>query len=202
MYSVEISARIIHWPGVCACCCHPANTSIEVSSTRTTGKRVIHTQTKSWEVPYCERCLDHIEAAKALRAFSTFVIHLSVVFGLVGGVLAFFVFLALCQRSVPMAVILGLVITGLTAAIVIPTFWWCHAKYQRDVKAKKAQRKRLEDQLNALLSQSCCEEDELAAEYGGWHGSVHTFYFASKQFAGAFERANPGKCLRGGQIHH
>jgi hypothetical protein len=52
------------------------------------------------------------------------------------------------------------------------------------------------------LCSTCCEENARAVEYGGWHGSVHTFYFSHSSFAGAFERANPGKCLRGGQIHH
>lgn len=202
MHCVQISARIVRWPGVCACCCQPADTSIEVSCTRVTGKKVIHTQTKSWDVPYCRRCFAHIKAAKALRAFSMLVIHLSIVFGLVGAALALLAAVAVYQRSVSSAVVLGLLLAAVTTAIILLTFSWCQAKYQRNVQAKKVQRARLEQKLNALLSQSCCDECRLAAQYDGWHGSVHTFYFASGQFASAFERSNPGKCLRDGQIHH
>jgi hypothetical protein len=202
MYCVQISARIISWPRVCACCCQPADTSVEVSSTRVTGKKVIHTQTKSWDVPYCRRCLAHIEAGKALKRLSMVVIHLSGLFGLVGGALAIVGFAAVYPRSVLIAIVLGLLLAAATTTVVILTFSWCRAKYQRDVQAKKAQRAKLEQQLNALLCQTCCVADQLAAKYDGWHGSVHTFFFANREFASAFRRINPGKCLQDGQIHH
>ena len=202
MFCVQISARIVRWPGVCACCCNPADTSIEVRSTRITGKKVIHSHTKSWDVPYCRRCLAHIQAAKALQAFSMLVIHLSAVFGLLGAVLLVMTVGALHQRSVPTAVVLGVLIAVATTAFVILTFSRCQSRYQREFQAKKEQRARLEQQLNSLLAMSCCEKESLAAGYAGWHGSVHTFFFQSSQFASAFEQANPGKCLRYGQIHH
>ncbi len=202
MYCVQISARIIRWPSACACCCGPANTTVEVSSTRTTGKRVIYRQTKGWEVPYCKRCLAHIRAAQQLRSLSMLVVHLSLVFGLLGGLLALVVFVPLLLYSVPLAIIVGAVILAGMVIVLVITFNWCRQKYDRDVKTKNTERARLEQRLDALLSPSCSEESRLAADYEGWHGSVHTFYFSSQKFITVFERANPGKCLQGGQVHH
>lgn len=103
MYCVEISARIIRWPDICACCSRPADTAIEISSTRTTGKRVIRTQTKSWQVPYCKRCLSHIRAAKDLRAFWRIVINLSLVIGLAGAVLTLLILGVIVWQSAILA---------------------------------------------------------------------------------------------------
>jgi hypothetical protein len=130
------------------------------------------------------------------------VIHLSLVFSLVGVGIAFLLFLALFSHSVALAFVLAMLTTALTVAIVVLTSSRCQQRYRRILRERQEERAELEEQLNALLSQSCCEEDRLAADYDGWHGSVHTFYFASAQFVRAFEEANRGKCLRGGQIHH
>jgi hypothetical protein len=193
MYCVQISARIIRWPSVCACCTQRADANVEISSTRITGKKVIHTQTKAWAIPYCRRCLVHIQAAKDLKSFSMVVGHLSVALGFLGVLLAVILWVA--------GAILAILALAITAGLVLATFRRCHEKYQRDCRAKQAQRADLERRLQSLLSHSCCEREKLAASYEGWHGSVHTFLFSSSQFAGAFEQANPGKCLRGGQIH-
>jgi hypothetical protein len=56
-YEIQISARNLSWPRLCACCCGPANTMKRASASRTTGKRVRHTTTAWWEVPYCTSCL-------------------------------------------------------------------------------------------------------------------------------------------------
>jgi hypothetical protein len=202
MYCVEISARVIRWPGACACCCRRADTSIEISNTRVTGKKVIHTQTKSWEVPYCRKCLAHIKASRELRRFSTFVPHLSVVFGLVGAAVASVLLFALIQRSAPLAICLAVLAGATTAGVVAATYRWCWDKYDREVRAKQLRRRELEDRLESLLCRDCAEEEHLAAEYGGWYGSIHTFYFSSGEFADLVEEANPRKCLRSGRIHH
>src|SRR5690349_11405044 len=155
MSCVRISAHIIHWPALCACCCRPADTSVEVSSTRVTGKRVIRTQTKGWKVPYCTRCLDHIDAARALRGFSGATFHLSIVFGLVGAALSVFIFLAFICVSVSAALIVGLLSSAATVAVVVLTFRSCQAKYRRELRAKEDRRARLEDRLERLLAPSC-----------------------------------------------
>jgi hypothetical protein len=49
-------------------------------------------------------------------------------------------------------------------------------------------------QLQRLLRRTCrCEGP--AVEYEGWYGTVHTFYFASEDYAAAFRRANAGKIV-------
>src|SRR4051794_4471700 len=144
MYCVQVSARIIHWPGACACCCQPADTSIAASSTRTTGKKVVHTHTKSWDVPYCRRCLAHIRAAKELRSYSRIVIHRSVVIGLCGAVFAGLVFWLVAQKLLSLALILGLLAGVGAGVLLVATFAQCQEKYRRDVQSREAERSRLE----------------------------------------------------------
>jgi hypothetical protein len=137
-----------------------------------------------------------------LHRFSMFVPHLSVVFGLVGTAVALLLLFSLIQLSVPLAVCLFLLAAAATTGLIAATFRWCKEKYEREVRAKRLRRRELEDRLASLLIPDCAEEGEWAAEYGGWYGSVHTFYFSSGEFACLVEEANPGKCLRGGRIHH
>src|SRR5262245_57785136 len=54
------AASRIDWPQCCPCCLGPAAASMELVSTRVEGVRVIRTNSKSWVVPYCNRCLAHI----------------------------------------------------------------------------------------------------------------------------------------------
>lgn len=58
-YEIQVSARSLNWPRVCACCCGSANTVRRTAASRTTGKRVQRTTTAWWEVPYCASCLSH-----------------------------------------------------------------------------------------------------------------------------------------------
>jgi len=64
-FQFQISAKMLHWPRKCACCCEPANASIRASASKTNGKRVRHTTTSWWEVPYCATCLSHKRAYEA-----------------------------------------------------------------------------------------------------------------------------------------
>src|SRR5262249_6419670 len=117
MYCVQISARIIHWPISCPCCGRPADTAVKISSTRTTGVEVIRTQTKSWDVPYCNRCLSHVHAAKELEMFSWVVIHLSLVISLVGTALSLLVLGLIFRKSVTLAALLSLLV--IVVAVVL-----------------------------------------------------------------------------------
>jgi hypothetical protein len=58
-FQLQISAKILNWPRSCACCCGPADREVPAAASRTTGKRVQHTKTYWWNVPYCSRCTDH-----------------------------------------------------------------------------------------------------------------------------------------------
>ena len=57
---VDVSARTIRFPSNCCCCGGYADTEVEVSDTRYTGKRVIRSTTKGWHIPYCRRCTEHV----------------------------------------------------------------------------------------------------------------------------------------------
>jgi len=59
---VEVSARKLDVPPVCACCCEAATDQLPVSSSRTKGKRVVRTETVVWHFPYCAHCLRHLQA--------------------------------------------------------------------------------------------------------------------------------------------
>lgn len=58
-FHFQISARLLHWPRSCACCGDAADSHMRAAASKTTGKRVQHTKTSWWEVPYCNACLAH-----------------------------------------------------------------------------------------------------------------------------------------------
>lgn len=64
-FAVRVSARTLAWPSQCACCSGPSNGSLRAQYTRTTGKRVVRTDTRSWEVPYCSQCLRHVQLVQS-----------------------------------------------------------------------------------------------------------------------------------------
>lgn len=64
-FQFQISAKMLQWPRKCACCGEAPNTSIRASASKTKGKRVKHTTTSWWEVPYCTTCLSHKRAYEA-----------------------------------------------------------------------------------------------------------------------------------------
>jgi hypothetical protein len=67
-YQVQISANMLTWPKMCVCCCSAEVTGkLRTSASRTRGVRVKRTTTSSWDVPYCSRCLAHIDAYSAAR---------------------------------------------------------------------------------------------------------------------------------------
>jgi hypothetical protein len=73
-YRVQVSAKILNWPRSCACCLENATAHLRAAASRTTGKKVQHTTTSWWEVPYCDVCLAHkAKFDKAQWAFAPFV---------------------------------------------------------------------------------------------------------------------------------
>jgi hypothetical protein len=109
-YHVQISARILSWPKVCACCGNEATTKRRTSASKSTGKRVVTTTTCWWEIPYCSHCIEHIEQEKrAIRtllagaAVAAIVVLLigdffnSLFTGLVGGILPMAAFVKVSQ---------------------------------------------------------------------------------------------------------
>jgi hypothetical protein len=59
---VEVSGHKLTFPMQCLCCSRSPDTQLEFSASRTTGKRVVRTQTRGWDVPVCNSCLTHHRA--------------------------------------------------------------------------------------------------------------------------------------------
>src|SRR5213593_504629 len=114
---IDVSGHQFTFPQVCACCGAPPDTVWTVSASRSRGKRVVHTTSKRWDVPYCKECAGHASlyrsaAGIALLAF------------VVGGVLALIVGDAL-----------GALVFALAILSSIMVFWRLRARATAQRKA-------------------------------------------------------------------
>ncbi len=98
-------------------------------------------------------------------------------------------------KSLGLGLTLGVFTGAVFGVTVYGTFRHLHERYHRNKQAKRTERADLSRRLNSLMCDGCAEEDRLAAEYGGWYGTVHTFYFSSREFVARFRSVNAGKCL-------
>jgi len=83
---VDVSGFRFAFPNECACCGATPDSVLAVSATRSRGNRVVHTETKQWEVPYCGRCIEHIRAIHAAHSLAKLLSFLSL---LAGGIVGF-----------------------------------------------------------------------------------------------------------------
>lgn len=203
MPRVQISAHKIAWPDSCACCCGRPDTTLTVSSTRVEGKKVVRSWTKSWEVPYCMGCFKHRVLSRELARFSTFVLHYSWILAAIclwTGYLLVFQVVSPSTRPV-LASVLGLGWAAISVAGLHLTDGH-FSRLHRDAKEKRLRaRADLEKRFRSLYTSNCSECEDLAASYGGWQHTVHTFFFSNPKFAHQFRCLNAGKCLSDGAIH-
>jgi hypothetical protein len=172
--SIKVSARILHWPEVCACCLGPADSTLDASHTRVTGVRVVRENTRVWPIPYCQRCRDHIAAhvdASAARAQGGWFVVLALLLGTGAGVLAYH-----HEFGIALAAFAGAVVTALLGL------------WRLLVAAAHAAR------IRRLFQASCCRITP-AIVYHGWAGSVHDFSFYSPDYAARFRQLNARKIL-------
>lgn len=78
---VDVSGQRFVFPEMCACCGAPGDNSLAVSASKSTGKRVVHTKSYQWHIPYCTRCLIHISTSETAGT----VVAVLIVISLVGG---------------------------------------------------------------------------------------------------------------------
>jgi serine/threonine protein kinase len=64
-YDVEATGEELRWPQRCACCFEPADASYPVRYTASGGFLGLFEETRGWDVPYCPRCLEHIQLESA-----------------------------------------------------------------------------------------------------------------------------------------
>jgi hypothetical protein len=214
--TVRISANLIHWPPACACCCANADHSVEVTSTRVTGTRVIRSQTKGWRVPYCRACLRHVDAAPRINDLERQIDHsrppgnyyvLTVLTWVLAALLCL-VFLCCGGLNVDRpevtagVVLLALLLVGGAVALsLLVTVKQDRANHRENVRRYEQRLLDMKDELRdrkrqAPLFRACAAAGKLAVQYEGWHGTIHTFHFDSPQYADWFRQANSGKIVR------
>jgi hypothetical protein len=98
-YECKVSAKILSWPGQCACCGEAAESHVRAAASRTTGTRVKKTTTSSWDVPYCVACLGHASEYKSADTWLT----VGAIVGLLTAIL-----IGLTSSNVPIGLLLGL----------------------------------------------------------------------------------------------
>jgi hypothetical protein len=206
-FPIQVSARVLQWPNQCACCGGPSNTHLAVTYTRAEGVKVIRTDTKTWETPYCQSCLDHMQAAEAAceaartasaidtTAWDLIVVGIVVVLALalVAGAIPAF----LLKDSAPtVGTVLGILL-GLGTAVAVGWLW--HLWRQRQIQSRLAdiQKAQTESETafsgyRALLRPGCCPFGPAVA-YDGWHGTLHSFRFYNHQYADSFAECNASK---------
>ncbi len=79
---VDVSGHSFVFPNECACCSGIPDCELTVSANRSWGSKVVRTETKSWDVPYCAGCIEHIRADEAAGSFARWFTALSVLFAL------------------------------------------------------------------------------------------------------------------------
>src|ERR1035438_9787503 len=82
---VEVSGQSFVFPHQCACCGTAPDNSLTVSASKSRGTKVVHTETKTWDVPYCSGCIQHIRSAEAAGSFARLFTILSLVLGVLLG---------------------------------------------------------------------------------------------------------------------
>lgn len=202
---VRISARQIDWPLRCACCLEETDDFYEAEHTRVTGKRVINTDTRAWNVPCCGRCLHHAqlyeramqviaekenEIEQALRDWPKPRWY-DILFWIVGFILLIWaiateskVGLAVVATAGAAAFISMMVLRHRRAKIA-------HAEATSDLRTWK---KSAIDAASEYLSPTCCRLGP-PVDFEGWDGHVQTFTFWNDQYAAAFQQQNHKKIV-------
>lgn len=78
---IDLSGHSFVFPENCACCHGVPDQQLTISASRSSGKRIIRTQTNVWDIPYCSGCLDHVRAAESAGNFARVFTVLSLIIG-------------------------------------------------------------------------------------------------------------------------
>lgn len=168
MYSVNVSARILKLPQLCCCCgVSEPQGRYQACYTRTTGKRVVRTDTRSWSFPICGPCISWIELdSTANRNRAVFVGTLVV--GILG------IFLGFSSNEGKLFLVAGIL------SLILSIFAF---KVWSDSRIRATE---------AKPSESC---DARPVQFLGWNGSVQMFGFSNRVFCGSFQSLNSAKLV-------
>ena len=82
---VELSGHKFEFPQECACCGAAPQTTLLASASRSTGREVVHTTSKSWDFPYCARCAKHVQDSKGATMPAWSIIVCSIILAIIVG---------------------------------------------------------------------------------------------------------------------
>jgi hypothetical protein len=168
MHKVRLSAKILTFPGKCCCCAQfGATEKYAAVATRTTGKRVVRTDSRSWSFPVCVRCLRWIAADRLATGFGTIFFLFTIGF----------ISVAYGYRDKPKELIPNCGIGALIFVGLAVLWRWSRT---RSIKMKP--------------DPSCGNPP---VKYLGWQGTVHTFILSNQTFSAEFEQANVSSALHG-----
>jgi hypothetical protein len=71
---VDVSGYKFTIPSYCACCHGQPSLTVFTSACKSTGKKVVHTTTKGWDIPYCSGCANHMRMAKQARVIAAWIV--------------------------------------------------------------------------------------------------------------------------------
>lgn len=171
-YLVEVSARQLFFPKLCACCAGSPDGIFQAMAIRTKGVRVVRTDTRWWDVPYCRACLRHIEYLnRSKRWWNRAILLLVLSVGWISVSLFFPKDIVNLTEYTPW----GSIVFALAAVS-----YFLGIRYHRRA-------------MRATCATCACVEE--AVVYAGWYGSIHTFLFDNREFADAIIRANEKKVV-------
>jgi hypothetical protein len=171
LYCVQVSARLLHFPRVCCSCGSGApDQHFRASATRTTGKKVVKTDMRSWDFPICSGCLRWISQQRSANSMRGGFIAL-VIFAVLGVVVG----VILIREPVGIFAILLGALLGAIAPFVYQSW-----------QKKQAAADKIKPSAGCMIE---------PVVYNGWSGTVHTFYFSSGVFCEQFPLANANKLL-------
>ena len=171
MYVVQVSARLLHFPRLCCGCGSPGpSEGYGASATRTSGKKVVKTDTRTWTFPICGDCLEWIAiqgSANTLRGLFIGLLVCSVTGVMIG-------FASIREPVGILFLLCGVALGGISPF------------------AYKGWRRK-QSLADGIKPDPDCSLKPVV--YVEWSGSVHTFRFANLVFCEQFERANAKKLL-------
>jgi hypothetical protein len=196
---VQISGRVIDWPGVCACCCQLADTVLGVGRTRL-GVAAGADEPR-WRIPYCSRCLQHIEAAGEVQALTRQAqatarlrpVVTACVFGSGLFLCCAVTGLLIAAIGAP-AILVFPFLAGPLAYLAYQLLTWEQTRLAERREAAAETVRRAEERARKLLRPTCCDLGP-AVSYEGCYGAVQTFDFSNPEFVAHFKNLNGKKCL-------
>jgi len=145
------------------------------------GVKVVRTETKSWEVPYCLRCAEHQDAAADRDRAKEKVAGAKASYSR-----SFWWTVLLLGLGTPLVLAYGLglllVFPGLVALAVALVRRARLTRLRTSMTAADAD-------VHANTRDGCVDEYE-AVGYLGWNGSIHRFWIENDDYRRRFERSN------------